>query len=159
MTKTNVATTAHAAVSDVMIVFTILRFVCIEPFVVSINNYVCFAAFALRETLIINSFAKAFITIVTINKTSAISINELRYISSVASAKFAASTDAIVYAGSKSDADICGEFPITIVTAIVSPIARPSPRTTAPAIPDAAFPKTILVVSHLVAPSASAASR
>ena len=48
---------------------------------------------------------------------------------------------------------------MTIVTAIVSPIARPRPRMTAPAIPGAPFTNTTMVVSHFVAPSASAASR
>ena len=40
---------------------------------------------------------------------------------------------AIVCAGAKRDAEICGRFPITIVTAIVSPKARPRPSTQAPA--------------------------
>ena len=39
---------------------------------------------------------------------------------------------ASVYPGLKSDATICGVFPITIVTARVSPSARPRPRMTAP---------------------------
>src|SRR5260370_1220843 len=46
-----------------------------------------------------------------------------------------------------------------MVTAIVSPTARPRPRIMAPAMPGAPFTRTTKVVSHLVAPRASAASR
>ena len=46
-----------------------------------------------------------------------------------------ASTAAIVYCGAKSDKLTCGLFPITIVTAIVSPSARPKPSITAPTMP------------------------
>src|SRR5919206_1085294 len=67
--------------------------------------------------------------------------------------------EAIVYDGSNSDRLICGRLPITIVTAIVSPSARPKPRITAPAIPGAPFTSTTRIISHLVAPRASAASR
>src|SRR6266849_1307055 len=79
--------------------------------------------------------------------------------SAVASVNSFAITEARVYEGLNNEARISGRLPITIVTAIVSPIARPRPRITAPAIPGAPFPKTTSVVSHLVAPTASAASR
>ena len=47
-----------------------------------------------------------------------------------------------------------------MMTAIVSPSARPRPRITAPTIPDCeAFSTTLLIVSHRVAPSPSDASR
>jgi hypothetical protein len=46
-----------------------------------------------------------------------------------------ASTAAIVYCGANSDAEIRGLLPITIVTAIVSPSARPKPSMTAPTMP------------------------
>jgi hypothetical protein len=48
---------------------------------------------------------------------------------------------------------------MSMVTAIVSPTARPRPRMTAPAMPGPPLAKTTRVVSHFVAPSASAASR
>jgi hypothetical protein len=60
--------------------------------------------------------------------------------------------------GLKSDADISERLPITIVTAIVSPTARPSPRSVAPSMPDLADESMMRVDSHLVAPSPSAAS-
>ena len=44
-------------------------------------------------------------------------------------------TAAIVYCGAKSDNDTRGLFPITIVTAMVSPSARPKPSMTAPTMP------------------------
>ena len=50
----------------------------------------------------------------------------------VASVNSLAITLASVYPGLKRDAAICGVLPITIVTAIVSPRARPKPRITAP---------------------------
>jgi len=42
----------------------------------------------------------------------------------------------MVYPGASSDAMISGRLPITIVTAMVSPRARPSARKTDPAIPE-----------------------
>ena len=48
---------------------------------------------------------------------------------------------------------------MTIVTAIVSPTALPSPSNVAPNNPDLASDKIILDVSQRVAPSANAASR
>src|SRR5919202_1226281 len=68
-------------------------------------------------------------------------------------------TEAMVYEGSKSEALISGRLPMTIVTAIVSPTARPKPSMIAPAMPGAPLASTIRVVSHFVAPKASAASR
>ena len=52
-----------------------------------------------------------------------------------------------------------GELPVTIITAIVSPTARPSPSSAALRIPDFAPVRTMRIDSHCVAPSASAASR
>ena len=49
---------------------------------------------------------------------------------------------------------------MTMVTAIVSPMARPSPRMTAPRIPARPLRSTpVRTISHRVAPSASTASR
>ena len=49
---------------------------------------------------------------------------------------------------------------MSIVTAIVSPSARPSPRMTPPMMPERAYGSTASrIISHRVAPSASAASR
>ena len=52
-----------------------------------------------------------------------------------ASVNSLARTPAIVYCGANSDTDTFGVFPITIVTAIVSPSARPKPSMTAPTMP------------------------
>src|SRR6266436_7505547 len=79
-----------------------------------------------------SSCARRFTRIVIPKRTSPISNNACRYISVVASVNSLASTLASVYPGLKSDAAICGVLPITIVTAIVSPSARPKPRITAP---------------------------
>ena len=67
--------------------------------------------------------------------TRPISISADRYSASAASVNSFAMTAAIVYCGAKSDSDTCGLFPITIVTAIVSPSARPKPSMTAPMMP------------------------
>src|ERR1051325_237540 len=69
------------------------------------------------------------------NSTSPISTSACRYSSSAASVNSLAMTAAIVYCGAKSEALICGLLPMTIVTAIVSPSARPRPSITAPMIP------------------------
>ena len=53
----------------------------------------------------------------------------------LASANSLAMTADIVYCGANSDALIFGLFPMTIVTAIVSPSARPNPSITAPTMP------------------------
>ncbi len=55
---------------------------------------------------------------------------------------------------------ITGEFPVSISTAMVSPIALPMPSMKAAEIPDIAAGTTTLVIdSHFVAPIASDASR
>ena len=41
----------------------------------------------------------------------------------------------MVYCGANSEVEILGVLPITMVTAIVSPSARPNPSMTAPTIP------------------------
>ena len=64
-----------------------------------------------------------------------------------------------MYEGSNRDALISGRLPMTIVTAIVSPTARPKPSMIAPAMPGAPPASTTRVVSQRVAPKASAASR
>src|SRR5579863_433707 len=78
----------------------------------------------------------------------------------VASVNSLAITLAKVYDGAKSDDDISGRLPITMVTAIVSPSARPSASTHAPKMPTRAAGKTTFIaVSHFVDPSAIEASR
>ena len=55
----------------------------------------------------------------------------------------------------KNEEVIVGEFPISMVTAIVSPSALPRPRTTALLIPDRDGEKmAILIISNLVEPNA-----
>jgi len=55
---------------------------------------------------------------------------------------------------------ITGAFPVTIITAMVSPNALPTPNITAVSTPDLAAGKvTPQMVCHLVAPSANAACR
>ena len=63
-------------------------------------------------------------------------------------------TAAIVYWGAKSEADTCGLLPMTIVTAIVSPIARPNPRMTAPMMPVRPNRRAAWIASQRVAPRA-----
>ena len=66
---------------------------------------------------------------------------------------------ASVSPGSNSDVLMATLSPITCVTAIASPTARPSPRIIAAAIPARAYGKmTPRTISHRVAPSASAPS-
>ncbi len=55
--------------------------------------------------------------------------------------------------------ETCGLLPMTIVTAIVSPRARPKPSMIAPRIPLLPKPSATLIASHRVAPRAYAASR
>ena len=69
------------------------------------------------------------------NNTRPISISALICRSLAASVNSFAMTDAMVYCGANKDRDIVGLFPMTIVTAIVSPKARPSPSMMAPMIP------------------------
>ena len=67
---------------------------------------------------------------------------------------------AMVLAGANSESDMSARFPITIVTAIVSPIARPRPSMIAPMTPVRPYGRTARrIISQRVAPSASAASR
>jgi hypothetical protein len=72
---------------------------------------------------------------VMMNSTSPISTSAFRWSSSAASANSLAMTAAIVYCGANSDVDTCGVLPITMVTAIVSPSARPNPSMIEPTIP------------------------
>ena len=94
------------------------------------------------------------------NKTRPSSISALKYRSPVASVNSLAITDAIVYPGANNDALICGLFPMTMVTAMVSPSARAKARNTEPMMPVRAHGTTTCqVASQRVAPIASAASR
>src|SRR5262249_36192617 len=61
-----------------------------------------------------------------------------KYRSSAASVNSLARTAAIGYCGINSDADTRVLSPMTSVTAMVSPSARPRPSMTAPTIPDRA---------------------
>src|ERR1041385_549544 len=80
--------------------------------------------FATLQTM---SRAMAFSTTVTTKRRSAISMRELTYSGLVASENSLAMTLAIECEGLKREADISARFPITIVTAMVSPTALPSP--------------------------------
>src|SRR2546428_3777925 len=73
--------------------------------------------------------------IVMINSNNPISINACKYNSSAASLNSLAITAAMVYCGLNSDSAMTGALPMTIVTAIVSPSARPRPSMMAPMIP------------------------
>ncbi len=77
----------------------------------------------------------AFTMSVTVKSTRPISTSALMWSGEVASANSLAMTAAIVYCGASRDAETCGVLPITIVTAIVSPSARPRPSMTAPTMP------------------------
>src|ERR1700687_5664313 len=78
----------------------------------------------------------------------------------VASLNSLAITLANVYPGEKMEDGISGRLPMTIVTATVSPSARPSARIVAPKIPArAAGSTTRHVISHHVAPNATDDSR
>ena len=99
-----------------------------------------------------------FMQIVITNNKKAISTSALTYMELVASVNSFASTLAIVYPGSKTEKEIVGRLPMTIVTAIVSPIALPNPSKVAPKIPGRASRRISRVDSHRVAPIASAAS-
>ena len=77
-----------------------------------------------------------------------------------ASANSLAMTLAIVSAGLKERRRYLRRLPMTIVTAIVSPSARPRPRMIAPKMPERARGKNdVRIVSQAVAPRASAPSR
>src|SRR5258708_15567638 len=72
-----------------------------------------------------------FTPTVMMKRSRPISIRACRYSSSAASVNSLAMTAAIVYCGLNIEAATCGEMPSTIVTAIVSPSARPKPSMTA----------------------------
>ena len=79
--------------------------------------------------------------------------------SEAASPNSLAITAASVYPCEKIVLPMSAAFPMTIVTAIVSPIARPRPSIAAPEMPAREYGSTaILIISQRVAPSASAAS-
>src|SRR5262245_43911166 len=80
--------------------------------------------------------AIALTTIVTSRRSKPISTSAETYRSDVASVNSLAMTLAMVYPGANSDAATSGRLPITIVTAMVSPRARPSPSRMAPMRPD-----------------------
>src|SRR2546426_1858004 len=93
-------------------------------------------------------------------RTSPSSIRALSSSGSVAFRKLFAIQLAMDCPWSKSEMEIALRFPIVIVTAIVSPTARPRPRMVAPKIPARAYRRTATrVVSHRVAPRLKAASR
>ena len=78
---------------------------------------------------------------------------------SLASPNWFAITAAIVSPGENKRPDSWVDEPITNATAIVSPIARPSPMSTAPTMPLRLCGNTEpRIISHRVAPSATAAS-
>ncbi len=87
-------------------------------------------------------------------------MNACVYVSVVASVNSFAITAAMEYPGASSDALMDGVFPITIVTAMVSPNARARARKIEPMMPVRAKGTTTFQVdSHRVAPRARAASR
>src|SRR2546422_1968772 len=93
-------------------------------------------------------------------RTSPSSMRALSSSGSVAFKKLFAIQLAMVCPWSKSEMEIALRFPIVIVTAIVSPTARPRPRMIAPKIPARAYRRTAMrVVSQRVAPRLKAASR
>jgi hypothetical protein len=78
----------------------------------------------------------------------------------LASLNVTAILDAMVWAWSKIDTGMSWPLPITIVTAIVSPSARPRPRIAAPTTPERAYGSTALTAtSQRVAPRPNIASR
>src|SRR5262245_50025239 len=78
---------------------------------------------ASRETRHTSQRASAFTISVTAKSTAPTAMSVDWCSAFVASFISLAITDAIVYAGAKSDAEISARFPITMVTAIVSPSA------------------------------------
>src|SRR5256712_1481967 len=93
-------------------------------------------------------------------RTSPNSMRALSSSGSVAFRKLFAIQLAMVCPWSNREMEIALRFPIVMVTAIVSPTARPRPRMIAPKIPARAYRRTaIRVVSHRVAPRLKAASR
>src|SRR5437762_12364261 len=90
----------------------------------------------LRDTLHTSQRATAFTMSVMTNSVAPTAISADKWRSLVASLNSFAINDAIVYPGANNDADISGRFPITMVTAIVSPRARPRPSIIPPMMPD-----------------------
>ena len=93
--------------------------------------------FGVRDLVMLQiSSAREQLTMSVMTKsTRPISTRAFRYRSSVASVNSFAMTAAIVYCGAFNDHETCGLLPITMVTAIVSPSARPKPSMMAPVIP------------------------
>src|SRR6202521_431813 len=97
---------------------------------------------------------------VTRISTSPSSISAAGYRLPVASENSLAILLASVYPGEKIEGGISSRLPMTMVTAMVSPSARPRASTVAPKIPArAAGSNTRHVVSHQVAPRATDDSR
>src|SRR5438093_1851305 len=93
-------------------------------------------------------------------RTSPSSMRALSSSGSVAFRKLFAIQLAMVCPWSKREMEIALRFPIVMVTAIVSPTARPRPRMMAPKLPPRACRRTATRVgSHRVAPRLKAASR
>src|SRR6266550_3531265 len=113
-----------------------------------------------RPTRQIRIRAIALTATVRTNRISPTSNRADRYRLVVASLNSFAIAAAIVYAGCRSEMLMSCRFPMSIVTAIVSPSARPRPRMTAPIKPARPYGRTAdRTASHRVAPMASAASR
>src|SRR6266699_4209664 len=88
-----------------------------------------------RATRQMSRRARAFTTTVITNSTRPTSNSAARYRFVVASLNSLAIAAAIVYAGCSTDMPMSWRVPITKVTAIVSPRARPRPSMTAPIRP------------------------
>src|SRR5438132_600539 len=88
-----------------------------------------------RATRQIKSRASPFTTTVITNRMRPTSNSADRYSDVVASLNSFAMAAAMVYAGWSTESPMSWRFPITIVTAIGSPRARPRPRMTAPMSP------------------------
>src|SRR5437870_2073421 len=106
------------------------------------------------------SRAKTLMTSDMSIRTSPSSMRALSSSGSVALRKLFAIQLAMVCPWSNREREIALRFPIVMVTAIVSPTARPRPRMMAPKIPARAYRRTpTRVVSQRVAPRPQAASR
>src|ERR1041384_3814067 len=113
-----------------------------------------------RATRQMRMRAIAFTTTVSTNRISPTSNSADRYRFVVASENSLAIAAAIVYAGWNNETPMSWRLPITIVTAIVSPSARPRPRINPPTSPGRPYGSTAdRTASQRVAPIASAASR
>src|SRR5207244_1843101 len=109
------------------------------------------ATMSLAKMLMINDMSM---------RTRPSSMNALNSSGVSASVKLLAIQLAIVCPWSNRETEITFLLPIVMVTAIVSPTARPKPRMMAPKSPARAYRSTASrVVSHRVAPRLSAASR